>query len=207
MGFASHFYAWKQAGGVDMKMNQCLPQAPPPGGEPLVKCNLRGVLAFLAAVTVSGLSYPVPALAADGRIGATSTGSTTITLIIPSRIQVMGFNDIMLGPYNGVALTGSSPACVSRNGPGSYGVTMTSANGRFVLTSDTQAATIPYTVAWGATALSYNKAAGAFAPDNTTLAACTPVTNKLTVTVPRAHMDVAQPGAYADTLRVMVTPL
>lgn len=193
-------------------------------------------LGFLAAVAVASLGHSAspalgsasaPALASagqaggggnpanagppsgtrDGLIGATSTGATTITVIIPSRIQVGGFTDIRLGIYSGGALTGSSPACVSRNGPGSYSVAMTSANGRFVLASATQAASIPYTVAWGASNVAYSRAAGPFPTDNTSLAGCTPVGNRLTVTVPAAAMEVAQPGAYADTLSVMVTPL
>lgn len=193
-----------------MKTEHCLRQAQTRVGGRLVKrdVRLRLALGFVTALTLCGLGYSAsPVTTTDGRIGATSTGSTTITVIIPSRIRVMGFEDITLGPYNGVALTGSSPACVSRNGPGSYSVTMTSANGSFVLRSVTQATTIPYTVAWGASSIPYNRATGAFATDNTSLASCTPVANRLRVMVPSADMDVAQPGAYADTLSVMVAPL
>lgn len=170
--------------------------------------NLCGALGFLATVTVSSTGFTEsPSATTDGQIGATSTGSTTITVIIPSRVRVMGFNDITLGTFSGGALTGSSPACVSRNGPGSYSVTMTSANGSFALKSTTQAATIPYTVAWADNTIAYDKPVGPFPGDNASLAACAPVSDRLTVTVPPAHMDVAQPGAYADTLRIMVTPL
>lgn len=166
------------------------------------------VLGFLVAVTVSSLGRSEPAASlTDGLFGATSTGSTTITVNIPHRIRVMGFRDITLGTYNGGQLTGSSPACVIRNGEGSYTVTMTSANGSFAMTSTTQAATIPYTVAWADRNISYNKSSIAFAPDNTASASCTPVPDRLRVTVSPEHMDVALPGAYVDTLRVMVTPL
>ncbi|MDF2447485.1 MAG: hypothetical protein K0S46_2721 [Moraxellaceae bacterium] len=179
---------------------------PPPSLIRTPRRPLRAALAFLAAIALPSPGYPAPA-PTDGRIGATSTGSTTITLIIPNRIRVTGINDITLGTYSGASLTGSSPACVSQNGPGTYSVTLTSANGRFALASTTQAATVPYAVAWAATSLRYNTASGAFATDTPSLAACTPVANRLTVTVPREAMDDAPPGAYADTLTVMVAPL
>lgn len=200
----------------------CQP-APSPRRPPLCRAAWRGqplrlafrprhalpcVLGFLVAATVSSLGRSEPAASlTDGLFGATSTGSTTITVNIPHRIRVMGFRDITLGTYNGGQLTGSSPACVIRNGEGSYTVTMTSANGSFAMTSTTQAATIPYTVAWADRNISYNKSSIAFAPDNTASASCTPVPDRLRVTVSPEHMDVALPGAYVDTLRVMVTPL
>lgn len=162
----------------------------------------------LVVVTLSSFSHSGPSPAgADGLFGATSTGSTTITVNIPHRIRVMGLKDITLGTYNGGQLTGSSPACVIRNGEGSYTVTLTSANGSFAMTSTTQLATIPYTVAWADRNISYNKASSAITADNIASASCTPVPDRLKVTVSPEHMDVALPGAYVDTLRVMVTPL
>jgi hypothetical protein len=181
---------------------------PPPSLIRTPRRPLLAALAFLATFALPSPGYPAPPpTPTDGRIGATSTGSTTITLIIPNRIRVTGIKDITLGTYSGAALTGSSPACVSQNGPGTYSVTLTSANGRFALASTTQTATVPYAVAWAAAPLRYNTASGAFATDTPSLAACTPVANRLTVTVPREAMDDAAPGAYADTLTVMVAPL
>lgn len=176
---------------------------PPSGKGPGGRC----ARAVLGALFLSALGHPAALLAADGRVGATSTASTTISLVIPHQIRITGLKDILLGRYEGAELTGSSPACVSRNGPGGYRVTVTSANGSFVLRSATQAIAIPYRVAWGANTISYNTETGAFAIDHSSLAACTPVTDRLRVTVAPAGMDVAPPGTYGDTLNVMVAPL
>lgn len=166
------------------------------------------VPAILVAAGVAGAGGPALVLAAtNGAVGATSTGTTVITATIPDRVRVMGFTDISLGPYAGADLTGTSPACVSHNGPGSYGITLTSANGSFVLASTTQAATLRYSVAWGGRTIPYGRPSGAFTADNPTLASCTPVTDRLRVTIPAREMDVAPPGAYFDTLQIIVTPL
>lgn len=162
------------------------------------------------AMAAAGLAGSGVSMAAtDGTVGATSNGSSVINLIIPSLIRVTGFADITLGTYNGdsLARSGSSPACVSRNSAGNYSVAASSANGSFALKSGVLATTIPYTVTWSGTGLTYSAVTGSFAADSNTLAACTPVAGRLAVGVPAAGMDAALPGTYTDTVTILVSPL
>lgn len=174
------------------------------GGQPGQR-NRGRTAGLLLALAAAGPVHPQSPPPGDGAIGPTSTAATTIRLVIPERIRVSGVRDILLGPYAGAALSGSSPACISRNGPGSYSVTLTSANGAFELRAPGVA--IPYTVAWAASALPYGRASGSLPADQASLAPCTPVADRLTVTVQAEAMEDAPPGTYGDTLQVLVTPL
>lgn len=161
------------------------------------------------AIAAAGLTVSASSIAAtDGTVGATSTGTAVINLTIPSLIQITDLADVALGTYNGDGIdrAGSSPACVRRNSAGNYSVTATSVNGSFELTS-VPVTTIPYDLTWGGTALAYGVALGGQVADSATLGVCIPVAGKLSVNVPAAGMDAAQPGAYADTVTVMVAPL
>jgi len=161
------------------------------------------------AMATAGLTVSTFSMAAtNGSVGPTSAGTAIINLTIPSLIRITDLADVNLGIYNGDGLdrSGASPACVRRNSAGNYSVTATSANGSFVLTS-VPATTIPYALTWGGTALAYGAALGGQVADSATLGACVPVAGKLSVNVPAAGMDAAEPGAYADTVTVTVAPL
>lgn len=161
------------------------------------------------AMAAAGVAVSATSMAAtNGNVGTTSAGTAVINLTIPSLIRITDLADVNLGTYNGDSIdrTGSSPACVRRNSAGNYSVTATSANGSFVLTS-VPATTIPYTLTWGGTGLTYGAALGGQVADSATLGSCTPVAGKLGVNVPAAGMDAAQPGAYTDTVTVTVAPL
>lgn len=147
-----------------------------------------------------------PTTAANA-VGATSSGVARITLIIPDQVRVMGFRDIVLRGTAGGTVSGSSPACVGRNGAGSYSVTLTSANGGFELRSASMPAAIPYRVSWADTPLSYARQSRPFRVDVASLAPCRPVAGRLTVTVPPRAMEHAVPGSYTDALYVLVAPL
>lgn len=171
--------------------------------------NMRNKI-LAVAVAAAGVAFSGVSMAAtDGTVGATSSGTSVITLTIPSLIKVSGFTDIALGTYNGdgVARSGASAACVSRNSAGNYTVTATSTNTSFNLKSGALATTIPYSVTWGGAALTYNTALGGQVADSSTLAACTPVAGKLGVSVPAAGMDAALPGSYTDTVTITVAPI
>lgn len=79
----------------------------------------------------------VPLTAAtQGEHGATSTGLLNIYVGIGDAVRISNLQDIS-GNFDGVNdLTGSSPACVYRNGTGKYNLTATGsgANGAFEVT-------------------------------------------------------------------------
>lgn len=172
------------------------------------RCSVPLAYGTRIAACIAAFSWPDMRLAAnDGAVGATATGSSRITLTIPSRALVTGIKDITFGPYDGTDLTGTSPACISRKGPGSYGITLTSENGGFVLTSSTQSATPRYRVAWEGRLIPYDKPSVTFFADKPKPAGCRPVADLLRITIPAGDMEIAPPGVYSDVLQILVTPL
>lgn len=164
-----------------------------------------GILALsVALAAASGAA----SAATQGTVGATSAGDLNIQVVVPSLIRITDLADIDLGTYtgDGLDMTGSSPACVRRNSAGNYGIVATSTNGSFALAGGVVAGTLPYSVSWGGSALTYNTSLGAQVADSGTLGACTPVAGKLSVTVTGASLDAAEPDTYTDTLILTVTP-
>jgi len=165
---------------------------------------------FAVAAMVAGMGLSAGSMAAtQGTVGATSQGDLLIQVTVPALIRITGLADIDLGTYNGDGLdrTGTSPACVRRNSAGTYGIVATSANGSFVMNpAGAAATTVPYTVSWGGTALTYNTNLPAQAADSATLGACAPVAGKVSVTATGANLDAAEPDVYSDTLILTVTP-
>ena len=182
-----------------MRSDQCLNSE---------RCSVPLAYGTRIAACIAVFGWPDMRLAAnDGDIGATATGSSRITLIMPRRARVTGIKDITFGPYDGTDLTGTSPVCISRRGHGSYGISLSSENGGFVLASSTQSATLRYRVAWEDRPIPYDKPGIAFFADNRKRAACTPVADRLRITVPAEDVDIAPPGVYSDALQILVMPL
>ena len=163
-----------------------------------------GILAL--SIALAAASGSVSAVT-QGTVGGDSTGNVNVQVVVPSLIRITDLADIDLGSYtgDGLDMTGASPACVRRNSAGNYGIVATSTNGSFAL-SGAVAGTVPYSVSWGGSALTYNTSLGAQVADSGTLGACTPVAGKLSVTVTGASLDAAEPDTYTDTLILTVTP-
>lgn len=170
--------------------------------------NKLGLIALVAGLSAPALTLAAPPATTQGTVGATSTGYVFMQVIIPKLIRVDGLADINFGTYNGdgLARTGTSPACVAQNGAGTYGIVATSLNGSFAMTGATALTTIPYTVSWGGTALTYNTNLGVQTPEGTTLAPCTATAGKLSVGITGAALDAADADTYTDTLVLTVTP-
>ena len=96
---------------------------------------------------IAALSSGAYAVTADGVVGFTSTGTVDIFLGVTDEVQISGLSDINLA-FTGVDETGSTTACVYRNGTGLYTVTA-SGNGTanaFTLTDGSN--TVPYSVSF-----------------------------------------------------------
>ena len=180
--------------------------------------KILAVAMAAAGLAVSGVSMAVavnPAAVSVGAPGVTSIGSVDVTVEVQDMIRISGLNDAALqfGAYsgNGVNLTGTSPACVYRNGAATtYSIVASGGNnaaGVFNMKRTAGAQLIPYAVTWGGTALSSAAAAvGGLSPDSRTSTTCggAPIAGKLQVDILASQLDQAEPGSYADTLTLTV---
>ena len=158
--------------------------------------------------------------ATDGTLGVTSTGTLEIEVEVEDVVMISGLSDILISFDNtGTGdLTGSSTACIYRNGAGTYSVEATgdgTANA-FTINNGTATPTvIAYTVAWddavAGTATSpvtvgttLTNQSGA----NTTETDCnTGGANAFVeITVPRASLAAAPSGTYNGTLTLEIAP-
>ena len=73
----------------------------------------------LAAVATSGFA------ATQGATGFTSTGDLDITLTVSDEVRISNLVDIVLPAFTGADVTGTSGACIYRNGGPTYQVTGT----------------------------------------------------------------------------------
>lgn len=147
-------------------------------------------------------------LGVDTGAGATSTGSSVITLTVPDLIKISNLDNIGMS-FDGTDYVGSDDVCVYRNVTGEYSVTATSANGgagTFLL-DDGGTSTVEYSVDWAGTALTESSASGVLADADQTSVSCGGTPN-IAVTVTATETDVAAAtatGAHTDTLSLMVT--
>ena len=85
--------------------------------------------------------------ASDGTAGATSTGTSDVSLTINDRVQITSVADIALGAYGGSgAMTGLSNYCVFRNGGDDYKLNLTADTGAFQVDSALTGDSIAFTV-------------------------------------------------------------
>lgn len=153
--------------------------------------------------------------ATQGTLGLTSTGTIDISVGVGDQIQITALADIT-GPYvPGTDFTGSSPACVYRNGgTGDFDVTMTSANGSGTNFQLNDAGTfVVYDVTFndsvsGAIDMDNNVLNNTdFTNANTTSPTCGGVPQStIAINVPDANLGAVAAGTYADTLTIVVAP-
>lgn len=156
--------------------------------------------------------------ASDGSLatgaGATSTGTSVVTLTVPDLVRISNLNDITMAYTAGSGATGSDAVCVYKNVDGAYGVTAQSSNdpsgagtsGTFTL-SDGGTSTVAYSVDWGGSALTEDTISSGFTNADTTSVSCGGTPN-ITVTVSATDAQVGAAtatGAHTDTLSLMVT--
>jgi hypothetical protein len=169
-------------------------------------------LAAVAGITTSGAVMA----AVDGDVGADSTGSVDITLVIPPLVQIVIGGDVDLGTYDAASpgdITQTASACVRTNGVATYDITATSTLGGGTALQMTDGTNfIPYSLSWDGVALAHatlndNGGAG-FARDNAGpgFSACTPVADRISVTATDADMVAADAGSYTDTVELLVAP-
>jgi len=163
--------------------------------------------AFIATGTVMA--------ATQGTLGTSSTGTVNITVGVGDQIQITALADIT-GPYiPGSDFTGSSPACVYRNGgSGDFDLTATSSNGSGTDFRLNDAGTfVIYDVTFN------DSVSGAIDMDNAVLdntnftnadtasPTCSGAPQStIAINVPDANLGAVVAGTYTDTLTILVAP-
>ena len=169
--------------------------------------------AFAAALLAAG-----PVLAAsDGTLGATSTGSSNISLTVAAAVKISGVNDITLnasGVGGGPTLEGSDAVCIysSVGSNHSYKITATSNSTSFKVMDSANTSSIPYTVgfvpginptAWDT--LTYGTPTNSFSGSGSQN--CGGANNAtFRVTFSSSDLAAASSGTYTSVLNLLVEP-
>jgi len=181
----------------------------------LNKNTLYAVLFSLGASVFVGPAHA----ATDGSLGATSTGTVSISASVPSRARITGLTD--------VAFTGQDPAtpasnaqsiCVwSNTSTKAYSITATGSgtSNAFTLTNGT--GTVPYSVEWSATsgatsgsALTTGSASSSLTSSATSQNCSSGPTSSASLIVKMSTTDLGTMtggSSYTGTLTLLVTPL
>ena len=154
--------------------------------------------------------------ASDGSLGATSSGSSVVSLSIANRVQITGVSDIALGAWSGSGnLSGSTNFCVYRSGGDNYSITATTDNGAFAVTSATTSDSIPFTAqvddsldASAGEVLSYNTATAVALVGSSSLTCGGSDNAQLLVTFAQSDLQTASTANdYQATVTLLVQPI
>lgn len=165
----------------------------------------------------AGVLFAGQAMAAsDGTLGATSTGTSLVSLTVNDRVQISSVADIALGAYAGTGtMSGQSTYCVHRNGGDDYTLTLTTNEAAYQVASASTGDTIAFTVlvdddndaSAGGAALAYNTASGNLVGH--VAAACGGADNAaIQVSFTEANLQaVSSANDYQATVTMLVTPI
>lgn len=171
-----------------------------------------------ALLACCALALPGTAIAAtQGTVGSTSTGSVSISAVVPGRVQISGLTDIDFGTVDPTtAASSNEDVCVWSNTSGrGYTVTATGsgASNEFSLSDGTN--TLPYSVEWAdtsgqttGTALTSGTALGSLTSTavNPTCSSGPSATASLIVGMTAADLQAAVASSYTGTLTLVVAP-
>ncbi len=173
-----------------------------------------GLLLMASGVWVS----PVVA-ATDGSLGATSTGSISITASVPNRARISGLSDVVFASQDpATAASDAQSVCVwSNTATKAYTVTASGDGSGSAFTLASGGSSVPYQVQWAGTSgattgtvLTAGSASASFASTPPTrIARLGPSASaSLIVGIDPADLSTMSAGAnYAGTLTLLVTPL
>lgn len=175
---------------------------------------VRGVVALtLGASALAG----VPALAAtQGSMGATSTGSISITATVPNRARISGLTDVAFTNVDpSVDAASSQGPCVwSNTATRKYTIEATGSGASNAFTLTDGSVTVPYSVGWAAstgattlTALNAGTASSAFTATSTNIACSGGADSTLKVSILANDLqNMVATNTYSGTLTLVVTP-
>lgn len=173
-----------------------------------------GSLALAAAIS------SMPALAAtDGTLGATSTGTVSITASVPNRARISGLSDINFTNQDPAsAASAAQNVCVwSNTATKAYTITASGSGTGSAFTLSNGGATVPYQVQWAGasgaltgTTLTAGSASSSFTSTatNQNCASGPSASASLIVGLDTANLGTMSAGSnYTGTLTLLVTPL
>ena len=171
-----------------------------------------------AAVMVAAIAGTAAQAATQGTLGATSTGTVTITASVPNRARITGLSDVaFLSQDPNTAATNAQNACVwSNTATKGYTVTATGDGTANAFTLANTTLTVPYTVQWNATsgqpsgtALTAGTASAGLVSTATqqTCASGPTTTSSLIVGISTTALGTMQAATtYTGVLTLVVTP-
>ena len=166
-------------------------------------------------VVASALVAAPPAFSStQGTLGATSTGSVSITASVANRAQITGLTDIS---FSAVDPASAQSDCVwSNTATKGYSITATGSGTSGAFTLANGSLTVPYSVQWAAStgqtsgsALTAGTALGGLTTTaaNPTCSTGAATTSSLIVSISAPNLQGMEAGvSYTGTLTLLVTP-
>ncbi|MFN7024894.1 MAG: hypothetical protein ACK4QP_10300 [Pseudorhizobium sp.] len=176
--------------------------------------------ALIGSFLLASASLSAPALAAtDGTLGATSTGTVSITASVPSRVRISGLTDIDFTNQDpATAASSAQNVCVwSNTATKAYTITATGSGAGSAFTLSNGSAAVSYEVQWAGisgamagTTLTAGSASSSFSSTatNQNCASGPSASASLIVGLGTGALSAMNAGAnYTGTLTLLVTPL
>ena len=110
-------------------------------------------ISFTTALALAALAASSPANAAtQGSLGATSTGTVSISASVPNRVRISGLSDVAFSNVDpSLDASNAQNVCVwSNTATKGYRITATGSGAANAFTLSNAALTVPYSVEWAA---------------------------------------------------------
>jgi hypothetical protein len=172
----------------------------------------------LGAMAAMALPSTEAMAASQGSLGATSTGSVSISASVPNRARITGLSDVAFTNQDpAVAASNAQNVCVwSNTATKAYTITATGSGTASAFTLTNGTTTVPYSVEWASstgqtsgTALSTGTASASLTSTatNQTCASGPTASASLIVGITTANLGTMSSGSsYTGTLTLLVTP-
>jgi len=177
-----------------------------------------GKLAVMGGISALALASGTAQAATQGTLGATSTGSVSISVSVPNRARITGLTDITITNQDpNTAVNNAQNVCVwSNTATKKYTVTASGSGASSAFTLANSTLTVPYSVQWAGssgatsgTALTTGTASTAFTSTATDQACASGPTSSASLVVNMATSDLGgmqSLTSYTGTLTLVVTP-
>ena len=179
--------------------------------------SMRRVV-LLGAILASSFGSGQAFAASQGTLGATSTGSVTITASVPNRARITGLTDVAFTNQDpATAASSAQNVCVwSNTATKAYTITATGSGAASAFTISDGTTAVPYSVEWSSssgqtsgTALTTGAASASLTSTAThqTCASGPAASASLVVGITTADLSTMSAGpSYTGTLTLLVTP-
>ncbi len=178
-----------------------------------MRTKLGKAIAAVAAGGLLAVTAGTALAATQGSTGFTSTGDLLISLTVNNEVKISNLADITLPAFTGTDVSGTSAACVYRNGGGAYNITATGSGpaNAFELTDTVNSVAygVEYDDGSGFTGMATGvvlAAANAEAA-NDDCATAGADNGSVRVTVTAANAAVLPASTYSGTLTLVVAPI